>query len=228
MNFISHFYLDREIKDGLFFIGLSAPDLLPIYNRSIRLRLSVLPPLPPDATPTMQSFHAGVLRHFQGDQVFHDSPLFKTETARIGGYLREVLRPEELKRSFFLAHILFELALDKHLIGADETLIPEFYAYWEQCPIDEMQALCEWAARTPLPGFGTFIERFIRRRYLARYTDWQHIIHVLRSVLEGVGLRDLDYLHTPRFLRMAEQYERELATHCHASLTTIAQALPPR
>ena len=144
MNFISHFYLDRDLNDSHFFTGVSTPDLVSLFDRNIRLKARQMPLLMEnEATPEEVSFYQGVLRHFEGDRIFHTSHFFERETGQINDILKETFQ-ERVGRGFFVAHILFELLLDKILIQDDPSLLSEFYGHLTARPIQEYVRLTEW------------------------------------------------------------------------------------
>ena len=43
MNFLSHYYLDRERDNPWFFAGISTPDLVSVLNRQVRLKANHMP-----------------------------------------------------------------------------------------------------------------------------------------------------------------------------------------
>lgn len=227
MNFISHYYLDREqVGDHLFFVGISTPDLVSVFNRTIRLRPHTLPLVMEDeAAPGDLSFYNGVLRHFEGDKVFHSSGFFHEETARICRLMEATLPESVRERTFFVAHILFELLLDKILIEADDTLVPAFYETIEQQPLSELVRLTEWVVATPMPGYPSFLERFTQRRYLLRYTDLDYVLFILRRIMEGVGIQSVAYLGERPFREMVVAYEAGLARRCFPAMAKLNEAL---
>jgi len=227
MNFISHFFLDRErVKESLFFVGISTPDLVSVFDRNIRLRANRMPVLPdPKADRAGHSFYRGVLRHFEGDKVFHSSTFFQQETHRICRLMEATIPAEQLERTFFVAHILFELVLDKVLIQEDGSLLPDFYETIAQQEGTDLIRLTEWVAGRPLPGYADFLERFMTRRYLYRYTDWEYVIYILRRIMLGVGVRSVTYLGEPAFLSLAARYEAELSQRCFPAMARLNEAL---
>ncbi|TAE59623.1 MAG: hypothetical protein EAZ89_02330 [Bacteroidetes bacterium] len=226
MNFISHFYLDREQEDSYFFIGVSTPDLVSVFDRNIRVKEHRMPPLP-GYTPESAGFYAGVMRHFQVDKMFHSSPFFTRETGRISAMIQERFRPEELSRVFFVAHVLLELTLDKILIQRDPKLLPDFYRHLERASLDNVVSLTEWITHTGMPGYLPFLNRFVRRKTLYQYTDWQSVVYILRRMMQGVGVAEVEYLHSPRFDQLLRSYEAELSAHCFEAFDDFKRTLGP-
>jgi hypothetical protein len=225
MNFISHFYLERGRKESLFFIGVSTPDLVSVFDRSVRIKAHLLPPAEAGLSPAQQHFREGVMRHLIADQHFHSSPFFAQEVARLSEQFRACLPPGTVARSFFVAHVLFELMLDRVLLQADERLASEFYRHLEAHPPSELVGLTEWLTQTPMPAYGGFLQKFVRRKSLYGYLRWQDLIYVLRRILGGVGIRDCAYLHSPSFLALLRAYEADLGSRYSQELSTLAEAL---
>jgi hypothetical protein len=226
MNFISHFYLDRELNNSWFFAGVSTPDLVSVFDRTVRLKENTLPlPMENEASPEELSFYQGVLRHFEVDKIFHTSPFFYTETKEINRRLHAVFPDGEMKRGFFVSHVLFELLLDKLLIQQDPTLLPDFYRHLTTYPLQEYVKLTEWVTGVPMPSYEGFLGKFIEKQYLYRYTDWQHVIYILKRIVLGVGIKEVAYLHDPRFLSVMEAYEEELKERHLAAFTRLNEQL---
>lgn len=211
MNFIAHFYVDKHVDDGLFFVGVSTPDWVSIFDRNVRVKANLLPLIMEnEATPAELSFYNGVMRHLEIDRDFHSSEFFAFETQEIMRLIDRHLGKERVPRSFFVAHVLFELVLDKVLIQSEPSLLPTYYRHLESCSLKRMVQLTEWITSTPLPGYDAFLQRFIAKRYLYQYTDWDHLIYVLRRILERVRLRQVEYLYEPAFMRVLQEYEEGL------------------
>lgn len=225
MNFISHFYLERGREESLFFIGVSTPDLVSVFDRSVRVKAHLLPPEGEGLSSAQQRFREGVMRHLIADQLFHSSPFFAQEVDRLCEGFRSSLPPGTVARSFFVAHVLFELMLDRVLLQADERLAPEFYRHLEAHPVAELVGLTEWLTQTPMPAYGGFLQKFMRRKSLYGYLRWQDLIYVLRRILEGVGIRDCDYLHSPPFLALLRAYEADLGSRYDRELRLLAEAI---
>ena len=188
MNFISHYFLDRDLDDSWFFAGISTPDLVSVFDRNVRLKKRRMPQMEEDAsTPGQISFYKGVMRHFEGDRIFHSSDFFHTETAIITQHLKHSFLSGEVERSFFVAHIALELILDKVLIQTYHDLAPDFYAHLERYPVAEHVKMAEWITQTSLSAYGGFLEKFFTKKYIYSYRDWDHVIYVLKTDYAGCG-----------------------------------------
>ena len=138
MNFISHYFLDRDLDDSWFFAGISTPDLVSVFDRNVRLKKRKMPPIQEDvSTPGQISFYKGVMRHFEVGSHFSIPLSFSIpETAIISRLLKQSFIPGEVERSFFVAHIALELILDKVLIQTHRDLaLPIFMLILSVIPL---------------------------------------------------------------------------------------------
>lgn len=218
MNFLSHYFLDRDRNNAAFFIGVCTPDLISIYNRKVRFKAHTLPKVDTvGLSPEKVAFYHGIMRHFEVDALFHSSDFFKRETEYFSQLLRKAFGSERVQRDFFVSHIFLELLLDKILMEREPKMVPEFYDWLKELGLQFVVSLTEWAAQRPLPNYDGFFERFITHQYLYHYTDWDEVIYVLRRILQRVGIERFEYLHSPKFLQLAQGYQEELTTRCFAA-----------
>jgi hypothetical protein len=226
MNFISHFFLDRGQASSLFFVGIATPDLLSVHDRKIKLKeFSVPIALHSVQSDSQKYFAAGVMRHFEGDRVFHSSPFFEKETMHLSRFLKSELPDHQIHRGFFVAHVLLELLLDKILINKFSYLLPTFYNHFEQHEIMEIVSLTEWITGTRIPAYDGFLKKFISNRYLSHYTDYEYVIYVLKRLLYKVGIRSHTYLTDPAFEDAIRTYEKGLAGRCLLAFEELSRKM---
>lgn len=226
MNFLSHYYLDKELDDSWFFVGVSTPDLVSVFDREVRLKPRLMPlVMENEASAARLSFYNGVLRHFEVDRMFHSSDFFQRETREIMDRLKAVFQAGEVERSFFVAHILFELLLDKCLIHHDSTLLPSFYRHIGSPGIGSIVRETQWISKHPLPHYHDFLDRFLFRKYLYQYQELSHVLQVLRSILKGVGIDRLSYLGSKSFSKLLLDYEEALNSRCLAGFAELTEQL---
>jgi acyl carrier protein phosphodiesterase len=209
------------MEDSLFVVGTCTPDLVSIFDRNVRFKESSISKRVQNSevSPEQMSFYQGVIRHFQVDRIFHSSDFFHTETRQLASELREAFPATHMKRSFFVAHVLLELVLDRLLIAKDEMLLSKFYAHFERCPNEQIVALTRWlTGGEPLPAYSDFVRRFTEDKHLYRYQEMDYIIYVLKRILRRVGIFEYDYLNSQAFLYQVQQYEQELGQRFEAVL----------
>lgn len=212
MNFIAHYYLDRNITHPCFVVGTSTPDLVSIFDRNHRVKATHIRRSMGEITgdPWRMNFRQGINRHVKADRLFHSADFFKYETLHLSRMVSERFASDTPRRTYFVGHIVFELILDKILIERDPSLVADFYRIMESEPVTRYQELTEWILDEPLPGYDQFLQRFIDRRYLLHYPNIDHLTYTLRRIMLRVGLTDTTYMQTTAFADLLHTYQAEL------------------
>ena len=212
MNFISHYFLDRDKTSSFFFVGVSTPDLMGNFSPRIRLKESRLPLIKgQELSETQIQFYQGVLRHFEVDKQFHSSQFFREETKYLNNVLKRTFPDDSLHRVYFVSHILLELILDRILIRKHNELLYSFYSHFDKPEIKELVSLTEWVTQQKLPGYSDFLQKFSEKQFLYRYVDMRYLLRVIRKILSQVGISQQDYIRKPQFLNLMHEYETRLS-----------------
>jgi hypothetical protein len=209
MNFLAHYFLDRNHPSSEFVVGAATPDLLSIYNSNLRIKAGQVDHLNTEARANGDpQFLAGLARHFHADRVFHSSPLFATETQEFSALLERTYQGQNVPRKYFISHIMLELLLDKVLIRHDTTLLDDYYRHFESlAPFHAIRKDTEIVSGHPLPNYESFLAKFVENKYLYHYTNNDHLIYILRRLLRRVHIDDNKFLDDPRFLQLMDQLE---------------------
>lgn len=207
MNFLSHFYLDRQHTNEYFIAGVCSPDLLSIFSRELKIKHDFeQSQLQKEAVP----FYEGVHRHYAVDKIFHSCDFFKEETDAISQFLYTLFKKDEVHRVFFVAHVLLELMIDKILIEQDDDLVPNFYVHLENVGAVNLAKITQEFIQKPIIGYDAFLQRFIQNRYLVHYNKYDYIIFVLKQIVGRVGIKETLYMDSPIFLNFLVAYQKEL------------------
>ncbi|MFN0202459.1 MAG: hypothetical protein ACKVTZ_13120 [Bacteroidia bacterium] len=204
---MSHYFLDQQIENHHFILGVCSPDLISIFNREVRFKARKIEAQ--HLSSTDYAFLQGVLRHFEVDAVFHSCQFFEEETQFISLQLKEIFG-DVARRRFFVAHILLELLIDKILIAQNPNLVDDFYLRFEKIGIPPLVQMSEALALMPLPSYDNFLEKFLSNQYLYHYSEAEYICFVLKRLLHRVHIEDNHYIDTPEFLQLLEDYEKRL------------------
>jgi len=226
MNLVAHFYLDRDLVNSYFTVGAATPDLLSIYNSSLRIKARHLRLLSEeDLGKITPPFLDGLNRHFFADGIFHTSPTFHASTKRISTMLEEYFPDLEVKRKFFVGHILLELLLDKVLINLNPGILESYYGHFEALqPFRDIQRSIEIAVGHPVPNYETYLTKFLRKKWLYAYADAEHIAWILKRILRRVRIRNTHYLTSPNFFKLMQDFEEELTEYHELFFTEIRTA----
>lgn len=226
MNLVAHYHLDRDLVNSFFTVGAATPDLLSIYNSHLRIKERHLKKLSEDERGRITPpFLAGLQRHFFADGVFHTSPLFTRETKHISNMLEAYFPDLEIQRKFFIGHILLELMIDKVLINLHPGILESYYGHFESLlPFRDIKRSLEIAVGHELPNYEAYLKRFLRRKFLYHYADPQHIAWILRRILRRVRIRDTEYVQSPAFFQLMDDYEKRLVPIHEEFFTEIKAA----
>ncbi|MCB9236181.1 MAG: hypothetical protein H6581_31320 [Bacteroidia bacterium] len=211
MNFIAHFFLDRERPESFFAIGAATPDLLSIYNPRLRIKKHHIKKL------NLETFSEndlmlleGVKRHFHADAFFHTSPFFERETQWLSAQMTQRFPGDTIPRKYFIAHILLELVLDKALIHRHPDLLDNYYAHFTQSPLDQVRHATELVTKRELKNYDGFLAKFRDHKYLYNYTRWDHIVFVLKKIMERVSIAETEFTEMEEFMNLMKEFELRL------------------
>jgi hypothetical protein len=133
MNFLGHFYIDKNRNAPYFTFGALLPDLVrgfsKIYNQIEKPYIT--------NNKNHKALYDGIIRHLHVDEVFHDLPLFHEtcdQLVRMLSENKEIAMP----RSFFVAHILSELLIDKHIVQEQNYVAKTYYSLLKQIDYKEL------------------------------------------------------------------------------------------
>src|ERR1700712_900418 len=128
MNFLSHFYFDRDTDNCYLILGTILPDLLKNADKTIILHPEKL--IHRDIE--VNSIIKGWNKHLEVDRYFHSSEFFLTHSHQLKNVLAPVITGSPVK-PFFLGHIALELILDILLITTNEIVVHDFYERMQEC-----------------------------------------------------------------------------------------------
>lgn len=177
MNFLSHYYFDRETTNCYHTLGTVLPDLLKNANKNINLHPEKL--IHPD--PEINDIILGWKKHLEVDRYFHTSQFFITRSSELRKLLEPAIKGSPVK-SFFLGHITLELILDNLLLTTHKVSADDFYDHLISCDLETIEQFLNFSGLKETDQFFRFYENFIRSRYLQTYTDTQQIAYALRRI----------------------------------------------
>ncbi len=214
MNFLSHYFVDQDHSDPYFVTGLILPDLARIFHPKWRLNARKIRETLPD-NKDMDMLCQGIARHESGDLYFHNSDFFHTHTTHI----KDVLNDNRIKsvstRSYFLAHVLLELLLDRLIVKQMPEIPENFYATLSKIDPEKLRMYLKHFNFVYDPWeFLAFFERFIQSRYLLAYKHNEKFIFALNRVYTRVNpvrfteqeRRELSRINTQLEQRLSVQY----------------------
>ena len=126
MNFLSHYYFERQNQDSNMVLGTVLPDLVKNAHKDWNLYPQKNEALFIEDNQ-QNSLLRGWKRHLEVDLIFHSSDFFIAEMAKLKQLLLPILNDSPVRPSF-LAHIGVELVLDHLLVVNGKININSFYA----------------------------------------------------------------------------------------------------
>lgn len=194
MNYLSHYYIDHIEGNPYYNAGLLLPDISKDQVKSYRHQPKQLV-----ATEHMHLFE-GCLKHYESDQRFHASDFFAYHQSGLNELVKSAPLSPQVQRRWFIAHVLFELLIDRILVKQDTGIVDRFYAALDQIELESLQTYLRlFQAKSP--------EEFIKRfghfrtvRYIYYYSDTNKLVYSLSRIMLRAGLdepvgSDLDALH---------------------------------
>lgn len=208
MNFLSHYYFERNNPDQFVVMGVVLPDLIKNADKFWNIH--------PQKTPALfqdQQSQASILRgwnkHLEVDNYFHTSEFFKTETANLKKLILPCVTAGPVK-PFFLAHIGLELMLDHLLLHSGMINIETFYLQLQQA---NSTALREFLAKAEIPDqgiFDVFLNDFLDSRYLFSYQKLHNISYALKRICMRVWENPFTEAQTEMLTQKLDEYCPEL------------------
>ncbi len=128
MNFLSHYYFDRNAINCYHILGTVLPDLLKNADKTIMLHPEKLH----HQNEHINSLIKGWNKHLDVDRYFHSSEFFITHSHQLKNLLAPVIEGSPVK-PFFLGHIGGELILDNLLLTTSKITVDDFYDHLRGC-----------------------------------------------------------------------------------------------
>jgi hypothetical protein len=177
MNFLSHYYFDRDVTDCYFILGTVLPDLLKNADKSIVFHPEKLQ----HSNPHIKSLIAGWNKHLDVDRHFHSSDFFATHSHQLKLFLTPVIQGSPVK-PFFLGHIAVELIIDNLLLTTGKLRVDDFYSHLKDCDNDLIEEFLTTAGLKDTTRFFRFFEKFKKDGYLHTYSETEHLSYALKRI----------------------------------------------
>lgn len=180
MNFLSHFYFDRETMDPHLVLGSVLPDLV----KNARKEWIIHPEKNEHqftSNAALSSILKGWNRHLEVDRQFHSSGFFKTHTEEIRTAIAPILINSPA-RAFFVAHIALELMLDSLLLTESIIQPDDFYRRVKESDKSAINLFLELNNITNTEIFFNFFEEFLEAEYLHTYAEAENIMYAISRI----------------------------------------------
>jgi hypothetical protein len=180
MNFLSHFYFDKQVKDPLVVLGIVLPDLYKPATGGMKLHPErYLEEIKKD--PQQISLLKGWRKHHIVDDFFHGSEFFTKHTKDIRIHLEDVVFDKKVKR-FAIAHVMLELIIDGLLIKNNQVSVDDFYARLLAADKVALEKFFQLNGIKDTKKFFGFFEHFLKVQYAYDYQYNESIVFALSRI----------------------------------------------
>lgn len=184
MNYLSHYYFDRDEDNKYYNIGLVLPDLA--RHHISKLRINPYKNIE-FTTEEIGSINRGCNRHFESDRKFHNWAVFVNLSQQAIDLIRES-GEKDLDRDYFISHILIEMMLDKILLDQNPGLADEFYEMIKKVEMDWILKYLRYSGLQDDELFKGQHRRFMKAAFLKNYTSIENVVDMVGQVAVRTGL----------------------------------------
>jgi len=177
MNFLSHYYFDRNVTNCYHILGTVLPDLLKNADKNIILHPEKLQ----HSNESVNFIIKGWNKHLEIDRYFHSSDFFISRSHNLKKLLLPAIQGSPVK-PFFLGHIALELILDNLLITTNKITVDDFYEHMSGCDDAIIQEFLTFAGLKDSSKFFRFFNGFKRDGYLHTYSETPKIAYALKRI----------------------------------------------
>ncbi|MEX8547532.1 MAG: hypothetical protein V5804_08025 [Mucilaginibacter sp.] len=181
MNFLSHFYFDRNCTDAYHVLGSVMPDLLRNADKQAQIKPERLPK---QSNPAVNSIILGWKKHLEIDRHFHSSDFFNYHAHQLKLLMVPALVGSPVK-PFFLGHIALELILDNLLLTSRTVFANDFYDHLKNAEEVNISRFLALNGVDP-QKFLSFYAVFINEKYLHSYTKTDSVAYALKRVCQRI------------------------------------------
>lgn len=208
MNFLSHFYFERQNSNDYMVMGVVLPDLIKNADKDWNLNPQKDEYLFRDV-PDYAALLSGWKRHLEVDRLFHSSGFFKEQTAILKQLILPALQTGPVK-PFFLAHIGLELILDHLLLTQNKVDTALFYQQLGRAHTESLTGFLKYAGLTDQPRFAHFLDKFISSEYLFSYEKIENITYALNRICMRLWLNPFTEEQLEILTQKLEEFKQQL------------------
>lgn len=180
MNFLSHYYFEKESLDENLIIGVILPDLVKNAHKDCNLYPQKNEHIF-TADHNLNALLTGWKKHLEVDRLFHSSVFFAAQTALLKEIILPLLNQSKVRPSF-LAHIGVELVLDHLLLVNHKVNVTAFYQQINAVNKNNLSNFLLKSGMANTDKFLNFLEKFTASEYLFNYQKLENIAYALNRI----------------------------------------------
>ncbi|RRN78014.1 hypothetical protein EIM50_16680 [Pseudoxanthomonas sp. SGD-10] len=179
MNFLSHYYFERNNKNSYEVLGCLLPDLVKNADKSWNLypEKNTGVNYSKDGTSILN----GWKRHLDVDKIFHNTTFFFFHQHTLKKGIKHILSDTVIK-PFFIGHIGIELCLDHLLIRHNKINIRELYTHLEAVDPMEIEKFLLLNGISNPEKFSTYFHSFKKEQYLKSYEEVGNLSYAIKRI----------------------------------------------
>jgi acyl carrier protein phosphodiesterase len=184
MNFLSHYYFDKNNENSYEILGSLLPDLIKNADKSWNIHPEKKDILIYDKIQHQQIIK-GWKKHLMIDRIFHNTDFFFHHQHQIKLEIKKNLDNDIIK-PFFVGHISLELILDHLLIVKNEIVVNNLYLHLEKVDLNEIADFLKISGIEDTEKFYKFFDNFRRQKYLHSYEQVENITYAIKGICKRI------------------------------------------
>lgn len=180
MNFLSHYYFDKNIVDSYKVLGALLPDLTKNANKDWKL----FPEKKQDdlySSVELKSLTRGWKKHLAIDRIFHNMSSFFYHQHELKEHIAPLITGSPIK-PFFIGHIGFELCLDHLLLKHNKIDLQQLYAHLKTIDYPILDEFLKINGITNTISFFNYYTNFVKEEYLKTYIKPESISYAIKRI----------------------------------------------
>ncbi len=203
MNFLSHYYFERNNGSAYEVLGCLLPDLLKNTDKDWKLH--------PDKSLPFGYSSAGLgllkgwNRHLAVDRLFHNTAFFFYHQHALKKTITDIFTGTAIK-PFFVGHIGLELCLDHLLISERKININQLYQHLNTIDNSEV---AEFLFKNSIPNpekFSTYFNNFRKEQYLHSYAEIDNLSYAVKRICMRIWEKPLTDEQTDKLTKAFSAY----------------------
>ncbi|MEZ2338705.1 hypothetical protein AB6735_23855 [Mucilaginibacter sp. RCC_168] len=220
MNFLSHYYFDRDINNCYHILGIVLPDLLKNADKNIILHPEKLH----HTDKNINSIIAGWNKHLAVDRYFHSSDFFTIHSHQLKKLLLPAIEGSPVK-PFFLGHVALELIIDNLLLTTGKIQVDDFYAHLAGCKTSVIDEFLTFSGLPDSTVFLNFFDDFKSSQYLHTYAETHQIAYALKRICMRIWQNPFTPEHEAQMNEVLNDYRDYLLPDFMSIFEEIANKL---
>lgn len=188
-------------------MGLLLPDLARVHIPRIHVHTSV-------SNDAQEQIKLGCLAHYEADRRFHQSAFFEDHYSICLNEIKLTPFSKTFQRSWFVAHIIWEMLLDRMLLQQLPNLGIAYYNTLLKIDDESWKSFLIQVSAKDCDGFFKKFEHFRKAAYLKNYTNNELFLFSVKRVIAYVAKITLDekdsYLLLDCILRCETKLSKEM------------------